>query len=275
MQLNWRPLNRSLINEISQEDAPVKARLEALQTETIQTDASRISNFKVYQYQLRQQVSTSISVSPFFKGDGSYEDFQYRYFAGGFSDQFRMTSGGTTKIQIERFGLGISLDLKVTGLKSSIKGGFNSIAAAVEMKLASAQYSYFIHALPEGDFYDLLPQIGTFDFDSFKKFNALVERLKSLYKVAINSDLDLVAIEVLLAQAVKEEGLENSRSYYFAAKQIMEELSLEQAIKKARKSNAALNEDAIQYIYTRCGLGSIEEVPTSSNVSKARAIIFS
>lgn len=274
MSLTWKKLDKNLIEQIDETDSKVRERLTELTSVTLPTEKTKVSDFKVYQYQKKKTASTSISVSPFFKGDGDYESFWYRYFAGGYSDQYRITPGSNSKIEVERFGLGISLDLEITNIKSSIKGGFSSIAAAVEMKLADAQYSYSIHALPEGAFHSLLPPIGKFDFESFKQFHGLVKKLKELYKDALNTSIDLVAMEVLLSEPVKEDGVENSRSYYFAAKRIIEGLSLEGAIKKARKMPEVFNEDAIQYIYFLCGLDSIEQSPISSNISRARALIF-
>ena len=53
---------------------------------------------------------------------GAGEDFQFRYFAGAFSDTYRYIKGLDASIIAERFGLGIDIDLKVTDIESSIKG---------------------------------------------------------------------------------------------------------------------------------------------------------
>lgn len=275
MKTNWITIDANLINTLERTSEPKLAEhVNTLTTESFVVNGSdTISEFKVYQRQKNINASTSISVAPFFKGDGSYDDFTFSYFAGAFSDRYRFTSGASSAIVAERFGFGIEVDLKITKIKSSIRGGFGMIAAAIEMGLAEAEYSYHIKALPEGEFQHLLPKIGKFDADAIQKFSILVDKLKELYTTNMQG-VQLVAMEVLLANAVDEEGTENAASYYFAARRIIEEYSLRDAIKKARQSSEGYNEDAIQYLYSRVGIASLEEKPSSRSINEAKQIIF-
>jgi hypothetical protein len=254
-------------------DNTLSARVMALQEEVLPAkEANQLSEFKVYQRQRNKKGTTSVSISPFFKGDGSYEDFTYVYFVGAFSDRHRITEGAGSSIIAERFGFGIEIELKITEVKTSLKGGFGAIGAAVDMGLASAEYSYHIFALPQGDFHTLLPPIGVFDSGSIERFRLLVEKLKVLYQSSIGT-IDLVAIEILLADAIEEKGTEYASSYYFAARRIIESKSLKEAITQARQEPNSYNEDVIQYVYTRAEISSIEEKPTARSISFAQKLI--
>ena len=79
---------------------------------------------------------------------------------------------------------------------------------------------------------------------------------------------------MLLEDSIQEEGTENAHSYYFAARRIIEQLSLRDVVKQSRETNEEYNEDAIQYLYSRCGLSTLDAKPTHSNISKAKKIIL-
>ncbi|WP_282087163.1 hypothetical protein [Aquimarina algiphila] len=272
MIATWQTIDE-LDNQFT--DPEIRNRANEMRNEGVnvsQPDVN-LSEFKVYQRQVSNNLSTSVSVSPYFKGDGSYEDLEFRYFVGAFSDVFRTTQGSGSSIIAERFGLGIQINLEVTGIKSSINLGFGMIAAAVEMDLAEANYSYQIYALPGGEFHSTLPKVGEFNKQSIKQFQKLVNKLKTLYSSNFES-LELAAIEVLVANSLQEEGTENAHSYYFAARRVIEEKSLREAINIARIKSEDYNEDAIQYIYSRVGVSSLDQKPSSSSISKAKKIIL-
>ncbi|HEV7333095.1 MAG TPA: hypothetical protein VGN63_18820 [Flavisolibacter sp.] len=273
MATRWLPIDEQLEKTLQHSDVALLTRVKELKEEKLAaTEVEKISEFKVYQRQRSKKVSTSISVSPFFKGDGSYDDFTYVYFAGAFSDKYRITQGSGSSIIAERFGLGIEIELKISNIKTALKGGFASIGAAIDMGLATAEYSYHILSLPPGEFQSLLPPVGQFDGNAIDNFRKLVEKLKELYQSSIHT-MDLVAIEVLMADAMAEEGTENARSYYFAARRIIEGKSLKDAVSNARTASRQYNEDAIQYMYSRAGLTSIEEKPSLQSISLAKNFI--
>ncbi|UOY06514.1 hypothetical protein L0P88_21640 [Muricauda sp. SCSIO 64092] len=272
MATKWQSLEEVNVQLL---DTALKTRVNELKSESVNLSDPdiKLSEFRVYQKQVNRNVSSSISVAPYFKGDGEYDDLEFRYFAGAFSDRHRFTKGTDTSIIAERFGLGIQIDLKVTQIKSAINLGFGMIAAAVEMGLAEANYSYKIYALPSGEFHDTLPKVGRFNQQSIKQFQKLVNKLKELYSKSL-TNLELSAIGVLTSDSIKEDGTENAPSYYFAARRIIEAMSLRDAIKLSRRRSEPYNEDAIQYLYGRCGITGLEEKPISSNISKAKKIIL-
>ncbi|GAO44110.1 hypothetical protein [Flavihumibacter petaseus] len=272
MATKWLPIDKAIVSSLTGNDKTILNRIEELSNETIPNDDKTLTEFKTYQRQVSKNFNTAISISPFFKGDGSYDDFTYTYFLGAFSDKYRFTKGSGSSIIAERFGLGIEIELKVTNLKTSIKGGFASIGAAIDMELADASYKYHIRSLPDGDFNTLLPPIGQFNSEAIEKFKLLVNKLKQLYKSA-NGNIDLVAIEILLDEAPMNSNGANAASYYFAAKRLLDDQTLSDAVLSARSSPGRYNEDAIQYVYARCGVKSLNEKPTSTSKDAAKKLI--
>lgn len=271
---NWMKIDQDLITTLDKIDANLVTHVNKVASEVIKVErADQISDFRVYQRNRKETVTTDVSIAPFFKGDGSYDNFKFSYFIGAFSDRFQATTGTGASIIADRFGFGMEIELTITELKSSVRGGFGMIAAAAEMNIATAQYSYAIRALPEGKFHNLLPPIGKFDATAIQKFKELTDKLKELYTAGIQG-LQLSAIEVLVAEAIKEEDIENVASYYFGAKRLIHGHSLEEAIKSARLKPNKYNEDAISYVYSRAGLQSLKEKPTPNSIDIAKKIIF-
>lgn len=275
MYANWFMIDDDLTNELDRLDGGLRNYVDDLKGEHMRiASAEEISEFKAYQRQKSKNVKTNISVSPFFKGDGNFDDFTYSYFIGAFSDKYRYTRGTESDLILiaERFGFGVEINLQISNIKTSLKGGFGAIGAAVDMELADVQYDYKIKSMPKGDYEELLPPVGDFNSDAIRKFSVMISKLKSYYSNGI-TDLDLSAMEILLVNSVKEEGTENAKSYYYGAMSIVQELSLEQSIKRGRNSSKIYNEDAIQYVYSRCGLSSIEEKPMTKNITIAKQFL--
>lgn len=239
-------------------------------------DSKKLAEFRVYQLQKDENISTEINVAPYFKGNASYANFKYAYVLAVFSEKYRIEYDDAQNIiAAERFGFGIEININAQDIETNIQGGFGAFAAAAEMQLANIEYRYKVHGLPEGVFSDVLPSMGKMDTNKVKQFELLVNRLKKLYKDGIdNNTSEVVAIPIPIPFIPQEEGVENAASYYFAAKKVIEGLTLQEAIGECRKSKLGYNEIAIQYIYSECGVSSLNSPITEGNKKQAKQFIF-
>lgn len=266
--LNWIPVDSPITNSIGGigENETISALLEG-EIDPKKKDLN-ISNFKVYQKQINRSVENSLNVGGFFKGEGSYKDIEFDYLAALFSD--RVVDIPSTNDQIiyaARYGFGFKVRLTITDIQGKINLNFAAIAASANLGYAKVSYKIVAYGIPDAEIVKFFPKTDKTDFN-IESYSKIIEATKAIKKYISDNiaKIKMFPIEVLLALPLQDEDFSKTKSYYFAAKKLVNGYSLKKTIDEIKDSENDYDEVVAQYVYSHFNVENAYSSP--NNISK-------
>jgi len=225
----------------------------------------KLTGFKIYQKQINRGVKSSGNFGSFFKGSGSHQHLELQYLAAMFSGKTKGITVGKEKV-IRKMGFGISVTLKIKNIKSKVRFDFASIAANSELGLMDGEYSIKGHGIDNTSLFKYLSidkLSGNFNYASYQAILELVEKMKVYISENLN-EVRLAPIEVLRVVPFDESiSPANMQKFYFAAKYLSKNFSLEKLMVKIREEeNEYMDEGICKFIYNYFNVDNAYITPT-------------
>jgi len=210
---------------------------------------SAFSGFRVMQNSLGASLAARLGVASIFSGSLEADSVAFLYEAMLYTEKFASREVGQEIIGT-RWGAGLRLALRVSGLKTAASLGLGIVAANVQIGLARATYELIGIGLSQPGILSALPDPGDFDFNSYHK---VLEATKAVKEYMANNLGQLVAkpFAVSLSKPFEQQNLENSQSVVFAMLRLFRKKTLKEAL--AEISGRAISPDVVKETYGSFG----------------------
>lgn len=265
--LSWFPINPTLTETGSFSAFSYEENGTELKPVSLGDGDTQFTSTDVFQNSYSKEAASNLGIGGnSLEGDYNSRIFSYELMT--FSEKTTQSPIGG-KIYGTRWGAGVRLFISISELKSSVSFKFGAIAASAELGLLKAEYRINIIGIKNPAIIKLLPTVGDFDFQTYKKIQDGVDAIK-IFMADNPTSLLSVPFQVFISDEINKDIFLDSRAIIFAMRNIVQGNSLDVTIKNA---NNKYNISAIKSSYAKVKIFDGITTPTKEQKRIAESFL--
>jgi hypothetical protein len=212
---------------------------EAMPVELTADDKPLDSGFTISGYEISLSIASKLSIGGLFEGSFSDDERAFVFDAAAVTDKYRDSSLEPGTLAMTRWGVGYRIAIRASDIKAGLKLGYATVAAAVDLGMATARYE--IKGIGIGMGLDVMTEVlakvnlsGQLNGDNFFTLTNDVSKTIAQYLQNHKATLGAAPMAAGIGPDLDSQRIETARSVFLAMQSISRGESLKSLLDRAQ-----------------------------------------